>query len=237
MIVVYEYMSNGSLRDQLLSKGNTHPTNYSQLVVPLSWKKRLEISIGVARGLHYLHAGMKRTIFHRDIKTNNIVLDENWVPKLTDFGYSLKGPKFSSKVSKPIQTKYVVGAWGYLDPEYLSSCVITDKSDVYSFGVVLLELVCGSVIFSENLFMGIEEIRDKVIETFVERGNNNGMSFIDQSLVGEITPQCFELYMDIVDRCLNKEGNERPTMGEVEVELELVLDLQEQSKCKPISET
>ncbi|XP_028799409.1 probable receptor-like protein kinase At5g38990 [Neltuma alba] len=92
MIVVYDYPPNGSLRDQLNSKPPT-----------ISWKKRLEISIGVARGLHYLHSGTKRTLIHRDIKPTAILLDENWVPKITFCSFSLKGPKFSEKDVRPIE--------------------------------------------------------------------------------------------------------------------------------------
>ncbi|QCE12712.1 interleukin-1 receptor-associated kinase 4 [Vigna unguiculata] len=92
-ILVYEYMSNGSL-DRNLERGE------------LSWKKRVEICIGAARGLHYLHAGAKRTIIHRNIKPSNILLDANMEPKLADFSLSVQGQPFMSE-PKPIKVKYV----------------------------------------------------------------------------------------------------------------------------------
>nr|AFK42387.1 unknown [Lotus japonicus] len=94
-IIVYEYMSNGSLADRLFE---------SDAREPLSWKKRLEICIGVARGLHYLHSGLKRTIIHRNIKPANILLDDNMEPKISDLGISVQGALFTEK-PKPIQVR------------------------------------------------------------------------------------------------------------------------------------
>ncbi|RZB53913.1 receptor-like protein kinase ANXUR2 [Glycine soja] len=195
-IIVYEYMSNGSLNERL--QGGE-----------LSWKKRVEICIGAARGLHYLHAGAKRTIIHRHIKPNNIVLDDNMKPKLTDFGISVLGPRFMSK-PKPIKVDSVVGTFGYLAREHLTDHTVTDKTDVYSFGMVLLEVVCGRIYVTTELEKPVEEK-------------------IDPNIKGKIAPECWQVFIDITRKCVKYEAHERPTMGEVEVELEHALSLQEQA--------
>ncbi|XP_052115941.1 receptor-like protein kinase ANXUR2 isoform X3 [Arachis duranensis] len=242
-IIVYEFMCNGSLHDHLYNRDKT----------PLSWQKRLEICIGIARGLHYLHAGAKRSIFHCDIKPSNILLDSNMVPKLSDFGLSLQGPLSTSK-PKPIAVDYVavslVGTFGYLAPECFQRLTVTDKCDVYSFGMVLLVMVCMK---EKDLFLnkanmlgnqhleGKSEIKylEKFIDDQVQPWNVIAFmqrfpieEIIDPTLRGKIVPECWEVFMDVTKRCLMHEPDERPTMGEVEVLLEYALLLQAQADIK-----
>lgn len=108
-ILVYKYEANMSLDKHLLIEYDD-----DQVIEPLSWMKRLEICIGAARGLHYLHSGTKRTIFHRDIHPGSILLDNNMMPKLSGFNLHLKGPKFMSK-PKPIQVDTIAGEFFYFE--------------------------------------------------------------------------------------------------------------------------
>ncbi|KAI9124586.1 hypothetical protein K1719_004508 [Acacia pycnantha] len=179
LIMVYDYVPNGSLFHQLYTKSPTLP-----------WKKRLEISIGVARGLHYLHSG----------------------------------PKFSEKVVKPIELECAVGTLGYIAPECFSCAPnATHKCDVYSFGALLFELICGN---SPHQIMSRHKVSD-IKEALHLKEVGKAEAIVDQSLEGEIAPQCWELYMEITESCLGGDPKERPDMGDVEVQLEHVLQLQE----------
>ncbi|CAJ1834329.1 unnamed protein product [Sphenostylis stenocarpa] len=181
----------------------------------LSWKKRIEICIGVARGLHYLHAGAKRTIIHRHICLANILLDDNMEPKLAGFGRSIQGARFMSKPKEIPIDDDVRGTYGYLPMENFRDSTVTDKCDVFSFGMVLLEVVCGRNYFD---MAPIEGYLEKPVE-----------ENIDLNIKGKIVSECWEVFIDITRRCVKYEAEERPTMGEVEVQLEHALLLQEQA--------
>ncbi|KAI9124478.1 hypothetical protein K1719_004400 [Acacia pycnantha] len=216
LIVVYEYPPKGSLHHQLYRTERSSPT--------LSWKRRLEISIGVARGLHYLHSGTKRTIIHRDIEPASILLDENWVPKLKFSWISVKGPKFSEKEARPIELESADGTLGYVAPEHLMNAEVTHKCDVYSFGALLLDLISGK---DPCLNLTLHQVGNiKELHNLSGAGNGEG---IIESLEGEMAPQCWESYMEITEYCLSEDPNERPDMGEVEVQLEHVLQQQEEA--------
>ncbi|XP_076888325.1 putative serine/threonine-protein kinase PBL21 [Bidens hawaiensis] len=130
-LLVYEFMSLGSLENHLF---DLEPNQE-----PLDWYTRLKIAVGAARGLEYLHCRANPPVIYRDLKSSNILLDDDFNPKLSDFGLAKLGPVGDNT---HVSTR-VMGTYGYCAPEYAMSGKLTIKSDIYSFGVVLLELVTG----------------------------------------------------------------------------------------------
>ncbi|KAK4769187.1 hypothetical protein SAY86_027337 [Trapa natans] len=134
--LVYEYMPNGNLDDYLFRP----PPGSGQSLrrKPLTWPQRKSIILDVAKGLAYLHYGVKPAIYHRDIKATNILLDRDMRARVADFGLAKQSREGQSHL-----TTRVAGTHGYLAPEYALYGQLTEKSDVYSFGVVVLEIMCG----------------------------------------------------------------------------------------------
>ncbi|PIN11079.1 Serine/threonine protein kinase [Handroanthus impetiginosus] len=213
-VLIYQYMTRGTLADHLYKINRLRKSNS-----PLPWELRLKVSIGAARGLYYLHS--RHRVIHRDVKSSNILLDENWVAKISDFGLSKMGPANDSFTH--IRTN-VKGTFGYLDPEYFLTRKLTRKSDVYAFGVVLFEVLSGR----PAVDIGLEEEQHSLAgwaryclrEDKVDR-------LIDQNLTGQISPACLKVFVGIAGRCLHTQPQGRPAMADVVMGLELALALQQ----------
>uniref|UniRef100_A0A2N9HJQ1 non-specific serine/threonine protein kinase n=1 Tax=Fagus sylvatica TaxID=28930 RepID=A0A2N9HJQ1_FAGSY len=149
-ILVYEYVPNGSLKDSLSGKS----------VIRLDWIRRLRVALGAARGLAYLHEFANPPIIHRDIKSNNILLDESLNAKVADFGISK--PIAESESSHVITQ--VKGTMGYMDPEYYMTHRLTEKSDVYSFGVLMLELITARKPIEKGKYI-VREVQEAMDKT------------------------------------------------------------------------
>ncbi|KAK1418515.1 hypothetical protein QVD17_27660 [Tagetes erecta] len=211
MILVYDYMPHGSLEDHLHKFGT-----------PLSWCQRLKVCIGAARGLDYLHTGtgIEFGIIHRDVKTSNILLDESWAAKVSDFGLSKITPRNQPST---YVTTVVKGTFGYIDPNYFATGKLTRKSDVYVFGVVLLEVLCRKRAVDKSFEWGIASwVRDSIKEGRLK-------DIVDSDMRSEVSPNCLNQFARIAERCLDNHPNNRPTMAEVVLCLEYVLTLQEKN--------
>ncbi|XP_057514172.1 receptor-like protein kinase FERONIA [Actinidia eriantha] len=224
MILVYEYIAHGTLADRLY-KIRTKESGMS--IPPLVWEQRLQICVGSARGLDYLHTGTHQRVIHRDVKTTNILLDDEWVAKISDFGLS----KSTTGQSMTHVSTELKGTWGYLDPEYFYTHKLTTKSDVYAFGVVLLEVLCGR----PPVDGGLEEEQCSLVlwaQHCIKKGKLD--QIIDPCLIGQMSPQCLKLFVEVANHCLHKRSKARPTMAEVVGRLELALALHCKGKTEGI---
>ncbi|KAK8957708.1 putative leucine-rich repeat receptor-like protein kinase [Platanthera zijinensis] len=204
-MLVYDYVSKGTLRENLAG----------QTGIQLDWMRRLQIALDSARGLAYLHELANPPIIHRDIKSSNILLDDNLNAMVADFGIS----KLATDAEVGHISTQVKGTMGYLDPEYFMTQILTEKSDVYSFGVMMLELITGdppihngkyivsvvkSILNKDDVYYGLQEVMDSVIREATY-------------LVG------FRRFVELALLCVGESAVDRPTMSNVVKELEFVL--------------
>ncbi|XP_006352395.1 putative receptor-like protein kinase At4g00960 [Solanum tuberosum] len=202
LLLVYEYMANGSLERYL----------YGDRRGMLNWKQRFNIIFGTARGLAYLHEQFHVCIIHRDIKSSNILLDDEFQPKIADFGLVRLLPEDQSHVS----TKFA-GTLGYTAPEYAIHGHLTEKVDVYSFGVVVLEIISGR----RSNDMQIEPVTEYLLEqAWKLHETGTPVKLVDETLdPNEYNEQEVKKIIEIALMCTQSPANLRPSMSEVVVML------------------
>ncbi|BAT88210.1 hypothetical protein LR48_Vigan09g139400 [Vigna angularis] len=213
-MLVYEFMSNGTLRDHLSVTAKE----------PLTFAMRLKIALGAAKGLMYLHTEADPPIFHRDVKASNILLDSKLSAKVADFGLSRLAPVPDMEGVVPGHVSTVVkGTPGYLDPEYFLTHKLTDKSDVYSLGVVFLELLTGMHPISHG----------KNIVREVNIAYQSGVIFsIIDGRMGSYPSEHVEKFLTLALKCCEDEPEARPRMAEVVRELENIWSTMPESDTK-----
>ncbi|KAL4575392.1 hypothetical protein LXL04_022235 [Taraxacum kok-saghyz] len=227
MILIYKYMSNGSLEDHL-HKRRVEGTNSS----PLTWVQRLQICIGAARGLDYLHSGtaVESRVIHRDIKSSNILLDENLAAKISDFGLSRIGP-VNLVGTTNVYTDQIKGTFGYMAPEYLKDGRLTRNTDVYAFGVVLLEVLCGRPAVDPTL-VGKKQNLAVWAKHYIKGGKADRI--VDPCLRGQTRARFLKEFGQIAYECLIDPSKDRPSMTKVVFRLDLLLKWTLQSDQKHI---
>ncbi|KAG6675287.1 hypothetical protein I3842_15G093900 [Carya illinoinensis] len=205
-ILIYEFMPNGTIRDSLSGKSGIY----------LDWNRRLYIALGSATGLAYLHEHANPPIIHRDVKSTNILLDENLTAKVADFGLSkLVSDALTSNVSTQVK-----GTMGYLDPEYYQTQQLTEKSDVYSFGVFMLELLTSKrpIVKGKYIVHRVRTTMNKDEEVHYGLWDMIDLSIRDtKNLIG------FGKFLEITMQCIEDSPEDRPTMSEVVKALETIL--------------
>ena len=200
-LLIYEYVANQTLEHHL--HGNGRPV--------LEWSKRVRIAIGSAKGLAYLHEDCHPKIIHRDIKSANILLDDEYEAQVADFGLA----RLNDTTQTHVSTR-VMGTFGYLAPEYASSGKLTDRSDVFSFGVVLLELVTGRKPVDQNQPLGEESLVEwarPLLLRAIETGDYSEL--IDRRLEKNYVEHEVVRMIETAAACVRHSGPKRPRMAQV----------------------
>lgn len=213
-LLLYEFIPNGTLSHHL----HTPSDDFR-----ITWRMRLQIASDSAGALAYLHSSSSIPILHRDIKSCNILLDDKYRAKLSDFGTS----KSISIDQTHASSNRVMGTFGYFDPEYFILGQFTEKSDVYSFGVVLLELLTG-----QKAIRNTTEEDKSLTSWFLSHMENSHVEnsglleiIIDSQILQEGSKDELLIMANIAKRCLNPDRKGRPTMKEVLLEIETAISL------------
>ena len=203
-LLVYEFIPNGTLFQYLHEENEEFPL--------LTWDMRLRIATEVAGAISYLHSAASLPIYHRDIKSSNILLDGKYRAKVADFGTSK-----SVTIDQTHVTTLVYGTFGYLDPEYFQTSQFTEKSDVYSFGVVLIELLTGEKPVSSKRSQEGQNLATYFIHSLKA---NRLFDVLDTQVMKDGNTDDIMTIANLAKRCLHLNGKKRPTMIEIMMELE-----------------
>ncbi|KAF2291979.1 hypothetical protein GH714_000002 [Hevea brasiliensis] len=206
-LLVYEFMPNKSLEDHLFNRA--YPA--------LPWKTRLQIILGAAQGLAYLHEGLEIQVIYRDFKTSNVLLDENFKPKLSDFGLAREGPV----AGRTHVSTAVMGTNGYAAPDYIETGHLTTKSDVWSSGVVLYEIITGRRSLERNRPRAEQKLLEWV-KQFPPDSKKFGL-IIDPRLENQYSIAAARKIARLADSCLMKSAKDRPKMTQVVESLKQII--------------
>ncbi|XP_052204997.1 serine/threonine-protein kinase PBS1 isoform X2 [Diospyros lotus] len=200
-LLVYEFMPLGSLEDHL----HDLPPDKE----PLDWNTRMKIASGAAKGLEYLHDKANPPVIYRDFKSSNILLDEGYHPKLSDFGLAKLGPTGDKS---HVSTR-VMGTYGYCAPEYAMTGQLTVKSDVYSFGVVFLELITGRKAIDSSRSAGEQNLVSWARPLFNDRRKFGKLA--DPRLQGQFPMRGLYQALAVASMCIQEQAAARPLIGDV----------------------
>ncbi|KAK1353279.1 Receptor-like serine/threonine-protein kinase ALE2 [Heracleum sosnowskyi] len=205
--LIYEVVSNGSVE--------SHLHGVDKRKWPLDWDARLKIALGAARGLAYLHEDSNPRVIHRDFKASNVLLEDDFTPKVSDFGLAREATEGSQHISTR-----VMGTFGYVAPEYAMTGHLLVKSDVYSYGVVLLELLSGRQPVDMSQPSGQENLVTWARPLLTSREGLEQL--VDPSLAGSYEFDDMAKVAAIANMCVHPEVTNRPFMGEVVQALKLI---------------
>lgn len=198
-MLVYEYVDNGNLEQWL--HGDVGP------VSPLTWEIRMNIILGTAKGLMYLHEGLEPKVVHRDVKSSNILLDKQWNSKVSDFGLA----KLLGSERSYVTTR-VMGTFGYVAPEYASTGMLNERSDVYSFGILIMEVITGRNPVDYSRPPGEVNLVDW-LKNMVSNRNSEGV--LDPKIPEKPTSRALKRALLVSLRCVDPDSQKRPKMGHV----------------------
>ncbi|XWS33951.1 hypothetical protein CRYUN_Cryun22dG0126800 [Craigia yunnanensis] len=214
LLLVYEFMQKGSLENYLFRR--------KPAIEPLTWELRLKIASGAARGLAFLHTSEK--VIYRDFKASNILLDENYNAKISDFGLAKLGPAGGESHV----TTRVMGTYGYAAPEYIATGHLYVKSDVYGFGVVLLEMMTGLQALDTKRPVGQQNLVDWLKPTLSQKSKLK--TIMDARIESQYSSKAAIKSAELTLKCLEQDPKNRPSMKEVMEALERIESL---NKEKP----
>ncbi|XP_077219771.1 proline-rich receptor-like protein kinase PERK1 isoform X2 [Tasmannia lanceolata] len=197
-ILVYEFVPNKSLKFHLHGSGS--PT--------IDWSTRVKVALGSAKGLAYLHEDCYPKIIHRDIKSDNILLDLNYEAKIADFGLAKIFPDDKTH----IEVSQLMGTFGYLDPDCFWTCKFTNKSDVFSFGVVLLELITGRQAIVRTQSSGVYSLVEWA-RPLMEAHNYHLL--VDSRLQSNYNVNEMTRVVDCAAACVRPSSRSRPSMSKI----------------------